>query len=337
MSKQTLRFLGALMALVGSVVLAYAAYSYVSQRMLEATLTAQIPGQTSNAAPTTTPIVLMPVQNSGTAPTGILPTIDVTAGSPSVTPFPAHSTPRQPDAASALNVVRTATAISLAPRTRTPTEPPDSGKLLDSRTPTRAPTTILSRISVPTPASGAPTIDASAPHVLGTPRGTGAVATRLQIPKLNMDLPIVTANYVTFQQSGQLVSDWNVPFDSAGHLVTTAQPGEIGNAVLSGHHNLTGPNTFGLGVFAGLWNIAEGDEIRVLTQDGKTQLWRVQETFPVKEAGEPLSVRIQHAQQIMGDTAEPMLTLLTCWNGKANPLSGNTYRWVIHAQLVNVN
>lgn len=332
MSKQTLRFLGAFMALVGSVVLAYAAYTYVAQRQLEAELTAQIPGQISDATPAGTPVVLMPIQQNTIPP---LPTINATVGSPSVTPFPTHPTPQQPDATSAVYVVRTATAISLIPRTPIPTEPFD--RLLDKPTPTRTPTTLLAGVSVPPPAAGVPTIDAAAPHILGIPRGSGAVASRLQIPKLNMDLPIVTANYVTFQQSGQLVSDWNVPYDSAGHLVTSAQPGEIGNAVISGHHNLTGPGKFGLGVFAGLWNLGEGDEVRIVMQDGKTQLWRVQETFPVKEAGEPLSVRIQHAQQIMGDTPGPTLTLLTCWNGKANPLSGNTYRWVIHAQLVNVN
>jgi sortase (surface protein transpeptidase) len=152
-----------------------------------------------------------------------------------------------------------------------------------------------------------------------------------------MDLPIRPADYVTYQQNGQLVSDWNVPFDAAGHLSTTAQPGELGNAVLSGHHNLVGPNKFGLGKFAGLWNLAQGDEIRVKTADGAEELWRVTDSFPIKEAGEPLSVRIQHAEQILGDTTFPRLTLLTCWNGPTNPLSGNTYRWVIQAELVSVN
>jgi sortase (surface protein transpeptidase) len=152
-----------------------------------------------------------------------------------------------------------------------------------------------------------------------------------------MDLGVEPAEYVTFNQNGQIVSDWIVPFDAAGHLVSSVQPGEIGNAVLSGHHNLTAEGKFGLGVFAGIWNLSVGDEIQVKTEDGKEQLWRVKETFPVKEAGEPLSVRIQHAKQIMSDTPLPTLTLVTCWNGKSNPLSGNTYRWVIHAELVNIN
>lgn len=331
MSKQVIRFLGILMAVAGVAILAYALYAYVSQRQLEAALTAQIPGQ--NAPPSTTPIVLLPAQNDSAQTK--LPSPDATRVSPSVTPFPTHATPVQPDATSVQQFVRTATAISLIPRTPQPTDELTNILVRPGVSPT--PTVILAGVNVPTPIAGAPTLVASAPTTLGAPRGTGAIATRLVIPKLNMDLSIETADYMTFQQNGQLVSDWNVPYHAAGHLVTTAQPGEIGNAVLSGHHNLTAPNTFGLGVFAGLWNLAVGDEIRVGTEDGKQQLWRVKKTFHIKEAGEPLSVRIQHAQQIMGDSSEPMLTLLTCWNGQANPLSGNTYRWVIHAELVNVN
>ncbi len=333
MSKQTLRLVGALMALVGSLILAYASYSFVTQKQMESALTAQIPGQSANIVPTTTPVILIPLSND--APTVALPTIDAAGFSPSVTPFPTHATPMQPDETAVVHVVGTATAISLVPRTPQPTEDVKGG--LQRPLATRMPTAILSAVNAPAPVNGAPTLAPVTSKQIGTPRGTGYAASRLQIPKLNLDLAVKPANYVTFQQNGQLVSDWNVPFDSAGHLITTARPGEIGNSVLSGHHNLTAPNKFGLGVFAGLWNLVVGDEIRVTTEDGKTQLWRVTETFPIKEAGEPLSVRIEHAQQVMGDTPDPTLTLLTCWNGQSNPLSGNTYRWVIHAELVNIN
>lgn len=336
MSKQSLRILGALLAVMGVVILGYALFTFIAQRQLEATLTAQIPGQFPNTQATTTPIALIPSLNSAAESTA-LPTPDPTRISPSVTPFPTAATPIQPDPTSAQIVVRTATAISLAPRTPLPTD--ELTNLLSRPTfaPTPTATAILSGINVPTPAAGAPTIDANVPRSLGVPRGSGAVATRLVIPKLNMDLQIRTAPYVTFQQNGQIVGDWNVPYDAAGHLVNTAQPGEIGNAVLSGHHNLTAANTFGLGVFAGLWNLSVGDEIRVGTEDGRAQLWRVKESFPLKEGGEPLSVRVRNAQQVMGNTSEPILTLVTCWNGQEHPLAGNTYRWIIHAELVNVN
>lgn len=305
------------MALAGSLILAYAAYSFVSQKQLEAALTEQIPGQNS------APVVVAASGSNASGSTAVVPTLDPSGFSPTVTPYPTYATPVQPDETSAVHVGSTATAILLAPRTPTPVKTSAAGNALNSATAT---STVI-----------APTLDAVTSKAIGVPRGTGSPAARLEIPRLNMDLEVIAANYVTYQQSGQLYSDWNIPYDAAGHLATTAQPGEIGNAVLSGHHNLSAPNKFGLGVFAGLWNLTVGDEIKIVTADGKTQLWRVQESFPVKEAGEPLSVRIEHAQQVMGDTPEPTLTLLTCWNGKSNPLAGNTYRWIVHAELVSIS
>lgn len=336
MSKQSLRLLGACMALFGSLLLAYAAYSYNAQQRLEATLEAQIPGQNNNPAVSATPVVLMPSGNVSFA-TPVIPSPDATRLSPSVTPLPVHATPMQPDATMAANLARTPTAILLAPRSALPTDSADVTNSLQRPSVTATPTRILAGVAVPTPDAGAPTLIAAESRFTGNTRGTGSPAVRLQIPKLQIDLPIKPSAFTSYQSGGQIVGDWDIPFDAAGHLITTAQPGENGNAVLSGHHNLTAPNTFGLGLFAGLWNLAQGDEIVVATEEGKTQLWRVTESFPIKEGGEPLAVRIQHAQEIMGDSGNPMLTLLTCWNGQENPLSGNTYRWVVRAELVAVN
>jgi len=336
MSKSSLRLLGACLALTGSLILAYAAYSFVEQRRLEAALTAQIPGQNNNPAITNTPVVLAPVLDSPTA-TATIPPPDSTRLSPSVTPMLVHATPVQPDATTAANLARTPTAILLARGTRAPTDDTSFAKTPNRPPVTLTPTRILAGVSVPTPQNGVPTIVAAASLPEGAPRGFGSPATRIMIPKLGLDTGIKQADYITYQSNGQLVSDWQVPYDAAGHLATTAQPGEKGNAVLSGHHNLTAPNTFGLGLFAGLWNLSQGDEVEVVTQDGKTQFWRITDSFPVKEGGEPLAVRIQHAQEIMRDTPQPMLTLVTCWNGQQNPLSGNMYRWIVHAELVGIN
>lgn len=335
MSKQSLRLLGACMALVGSLLLAYAAYSYSAQQRLEATLEAQVPGQNNNPALAATPIVLAPSESTLPA-TAVIPSPDATRISPSVTPLPVHVTPVQPDETTAANLARTPTAILLAPQTALPTDPGDRSNILNRPRVTATPTRILAGVAVPTPEQGAPTLIAAEP-LGGAARGAGSPAVRLQIPKLQMDVPVKPAEYLTYQSGGQVISDWAIPYDAAGHLITTAQPGEVGNAVLSGHHNLTAPNTFGLGLFAGLWNLAQGDEIEIATQEGKTQLWRVTDSFPIKEGGEPLAVRIQHAQEIMGDTPQPTLTLLTCWNGQQNPLSGNMYRWVVRAELVAIN
>ncbi len=312
MSKQQIRLLGGLLSIVGAAILIFALYSYFSQRQLEAQLEAQVPG----AVPVPTIAPVGQTAPGGNAPPGGV-LLNANALSPSVTPLPTHATPVQPDPTLAADLARTPTAIVLNPGAPSASIP-------------GVPTPISTRAVV------APTFVASNVKPQGVPRGTGSPATRILIPRLGLDTTIEPAKLVTFQQNGQLVSDWNVPFHAVGHLVTTAQPGEIGNAVISGHHNLTDVNTFGLGLFAGLWNLAVGDQVTIFTADGKAQLWRVTDSFPVKEGGEPLAVRIMHAEQIMRDTPTPTLTLLTCWNGETNPLSGNLYRWVVHAELVAV-
>lgn len=321
------------MAVAGIALLGYAGYSYVAQRQFEAQLEAQVPGQS-----TSTPAAAL--ASEATPPAVVLPSLSQDGVSPSVTPFPTAATPVQPDATAAADLARTPTAILLTGGARLlplPTDGADYNNLTDKPAVTPTPTTILAGVTVPTPASGAPTVLAAPSQPQGVPRGSGSPGVRLMIPKLKMNLAILQADYFTYQSNGQVISDWNVPYGAAGHLSTTAQPGEIGNAVLSGHHNLIAPNTFGLGAFAGLWNLTAGDQVNVQTADGKTQVWRVADSYPVKEGGEPLAVRIQNAQKVMSDGPTPTLTLLTCWNGKTNPLSGNTYRWVVRAELVGIN
>lgn len=313
MSKQILRLVGGGLAVLGAAILAFAVYSFLSQQQLEARLEAQVPG--ANPIATSTLAAFAAPSNTPAAPNapgGANPV------SPSVTPFPTHATPVQPDATLAASLAGTPTAILL-----------NSNGAAGNNTALIANQTVTRTVS-----SG---IAANVVKPTGVPRGTGAQAARLKIPRLGLDTPVEEANFVTYQQNGQLVSDWNVPYHAAGHLINSAQPGEIGNSIFSGHHNLTAPNTFGLGLFAGLWNLTVGDEIEIATKDNKTLVWRVTDSFPVKEGGEPLSVRIMHAQQIMSDTSKPTITLLTCWNGQTNPLSGNLYRWVIHAELVAEN
>src|SRR5581483_8625685 len=103
MSKQTIRFLAAVMAVACSLIIAVAAYSYSSQMRAEQSLEAQVPGQTNNSAPTTTPIVLMPSNKEPSIPTAIALNL-----SPSVTPLPTQgATPVQPDATTAANLALT--------------------------------------------------------------------------------------------------------------------------------------------------------------------------------------------------------------------------------------
>ncbi len=162
---------------------------------------------------------------------------------------------------------------------------------------------------------------------------SGKAANRVVVPRMNLDAPVQDAHWTTSSQNGTLYSDWVIPYQAVGHLVNTANPGEAGNVVLSGHHNLTGPNQFGVGLFAGLWNLKPGDLVFVYNTAGQVFAYKVVQSYPLHELGEPLSVREQHAQQVLAQTSQPVLTMVTCWNGQVAPLSGNSYRWIISATL----
>lgn len=168
----------------------------------------------------------------------------------------------------------------------------------------------------------------------GLARGSGANPTRLIIPRLKLDTRVDEATWAVVNENGTDAPEWQIPFDAVGHLSTTAKPGEAGNAVISGHHNLIGPDLFGLGKFAGLWNLLNGDPVFIYDRVGRILQYRVAASYFLKEAGEPLSVREQHAQQILKDDGTPIVTFETCWNGAQAPLSGNTYRWIVVANLV---
>ena len=182
-------------------------------------------------------------------------------------------------------------------------------------------------------AAGAPAAQANAGR-FPFPRGTGQPGVRLVIPRMHLDVPIKEATWTTSNQQGNLYTDWNIPYDAVGHLVNTAQPGEAGNMVISGHNNLVAPNVFGVGLFAGLWDLKKGDPFYVVDKAGRAFEYRVTTSYALKEEGEPQSVRTQHAQEVLKDTGQPAATLLTCWNGPVAPLSGNTYRWIVKADLV---
>ncbi len=187
------------------------------------------------------------------------------------------------------------------------------------------------------PATSLPTVPA-APTTLNLPypRGRGQPAVRVVIPRMKLDVPVQEATWTTTQQNGTLYTDWVIPYNAAGHLINTARPGEAGNVVLSGHNNLIGPNQFGVGLFAGLWDLKPGDLIFIYDATGHVFDYQVTKSYYLKELGEPLSVQQQHAREILADNGQPVMTLITCWNGQVAPLSGNAYRWIVSANLVGL-
>lgn len=119
-------------------------------------------------------------------------------------------------------------------------------------------------------------------------------ARRVVIPAIGVDARIVELG-TKYDSRGVLI--WETPAFAVGHYIGTANPGERGNIVLSGH--LSSPHAGS--VFLNLPKIALGDAITLYTDESQ-YLYRVTDTRVV----EPSEVGV------MLPTEEPILTLITC-------------------------
>jgi LPXTG-site transpeptidase (sortase) family protein len=150
------------------------------------------------------------------------------------------------------------------------------------------------------------------------------IPSRLIIPGIHLDAPIVQALPSITTIQGQEFRIWDVP---AGFLTgwhtDSAWLGQPGNLVLNGHHNVHGQ------VFARLIDLDLGDEILVAGQEYAYH-YRVTEKLLLPEKNQPLEVRLENALYIL-PTSETRLTLITCW-----PYETNTHRLILIAEPVTV-
>lgn len=207
----------------------------------------------------------------------------------------------------------------LAPSTHVPasTPKPRPAAHVLASTPRPRPTTNLSPTplqptSTPAPS---PTANSPAPNVRPAP----AVPTRLIIPAINLDAPVIAVGWSNAEINGQQVSEWDVPtWRAAGWLKTSALLGMPGNTVLEGHQDIDGR------VFEELENLKEGDTIQVLTESfARTYVIALKTIVP--ERDQPLEVRRENARWI-GPSNDERITLVTCW-----PRNDNTHRLILVA------
>lgn len=152
-----------------------------------------------------------------------------------------------------------------------------------------------------------------------TPDSASLIPGRLVIPSINLDAPVVQVGWETQEVNGQLVSTWIVPNTfAAGWHATSALPGNPGNTVLNGHHNIRGE------VFRDLEDLQPGDEV-VLYAGETPHFYSVTERHILEEKYQPPQVRLQNAQFIL-PTEDERLTMVTCW-----PYTNNTHRLIIVA------
>jgi len=138
-----------------------------------------------------------------------------------------------------------------------------------------------------------------------TPPPTSALPSRLTIPSINVDAPVVTAELDVLEVAGQSQSTWDVPDEyAAGWHANSATLGLPGNTVLNGHNT-----TFGE-VFRNLYQVRAGDIITLYSND-VAYTYAVSETLILPEAGQPLEVRRENARYIL-PTDDERLTIVTC-------------------------
>ena len=124
-----------------------------------------------------------------------------------------------------------------------------------------SPSSTPARTAVPSNAGSpiaSPTVSAGA-SLEPSPRASG-VATRIRIPRLGIDLPIVEGDGI------------DAPLDKAAHYPGTAWPGGGSNIYIYGHARE--------GLFIELWNARRGDEVILEAKDGATWSYEVTEVRP---------------------------------------------------------
>lgn len=152
--------------------------------------------------------------------------------------------------------------------------------------------------SAVTPERFQSTLQQVVPVALPTPGPQAPV--RVVIPAIKVDSIVVQGD------------DWEALKKGVGHHIGSANPGQRGNLVLSGHDDIFGE------VFRYLEKLNPGDEVHVYTQASKF-------TYVVrgKRIVEPTEV------SVIAPTTEPTLTMITC-----HPYLVDTHRMVVFAQLV---
>jgi sortase (surface protein transpeptidase) len=151
----------------------------------------------------------------------------------------------------------------------------------------------------------------------------GVAPVELLVDSVGVDAPIELGDVVDGAMqdpSGPWVVSWYQPLGKIG---------EGGNVVLAGHVDYW---NVGPAVFWDVRYLPEGDIIRVVGEDGKNYEYAVQWTQPYM-AEELTPEVIQN--DIVGDTGEETLTLITC-GGEFNPDTGEyNERWVVRANLIS--
>ncbi len=154
---------------------------------------------------------------------------------------------------------------------------------------------------------------------------TPSIPDRIVIPAIQLDAPIVSADYNFTQIEGETFGQWTAPsMFAAGWHPNSALLGKAGNTVINGHHNEYGE------VFGKLVDLKVGDIIYVYSR-GVRYAFTIANRMILPERFMDAKTRLENARWINA-TDDVRLTLVTCW-----PKESNTHRLILVARPIGVN
>lgn len=146
--------------------------------------------------------------------------------------------------------------------------------------------------------------------------------TRILIPQLGVDAPILAVALQSLSVGGQDFFQWGVPANyAAGWHNTSALLGYPGNTVLNGHHNVNGE------IFRDLIDLEIGEEFQLYSLE-KAYTYRITDQQLLLERGQTLEKRLENAQWIE-PTDDERVTIVTCW-----PITDNSHRFIVVAEPI---
>ncbi len=188
--------------------------------------------------------------------------------------------------------------------------------------PTASPAAVARVVPTPTLTHTCTPTNQPANYPTNQPTTIPTPPTRILIPAIGVDAPIVPVSWHAVEVGGQTQAAWDVPaMYAAGWHETSAPLGVPGNTVLNGHNTTNGE------IFRDLYTLEIGDTITVYADD-ISYAYAVTETLLLPEAGQPLDVRRQNARYVM-PTGDERLTLVTC-----HPYGSLRYRLIVVAYPV---
>jgi len=126
----------------------------------------------------------------------------------------------------------------------------------------------------------------------------------------------------------------------AGHLLNSSLPGQPGNVVIAGHHNIEGQVFKNISL---IWSdddaeveadgvtyrsrLLDGRAITLGDAAGQEFTYVVEGMYKLPDRDVSPSQRLENGR-FMAATSDPTLTLVTCW-----PFNNNTHRIVVVAKL----